>query len=165
MSLIQRLSTLEPDETCDSLFAAALERYWDGLTLATEATGNRSLGAIYLLGYVAEVYLKVAFYRASGFLPADSVNRKLIESHRAWTKKKNLHDLVALCQLVIDQRRLVGDPLDPIFASQLVLNARALAAHWREFLRYRSEPAQETELREVSQSVEWLLAQRSQLWS
>ena len=59
MSFQSRLANLEPVETCATLESAAWERYWDGFDLATSSTAGRYTGALYLLGYVVEIVLKI----------------------------------------------------------------------------------------------------------
>jgi len=163
MSLLARLSLLEPMETWPRLHSAAIERYWDGLALAMAQEGRR-LGAIYLLGYVAEIVLKVAFFRVCGFPPYQAVSLRMATAHASW-RGFSLHDVNAWATLLIEERRLRGRPFDPVFASQLKWHVMVVAANWREALRYRHSAASETELAEVFQGVDWLLANSNLLWS
>jgi len=150
-------------ETWPSLHRAAMERYWDGVDLAT-STEVRRTAAIYLLGYVTEILLKVAFYRVIGFPPGQEVDLQAIKTHAAW-KRTNLHNLDGLADLLIAERSSRGMALDPAFAGQLKACALTVADHWRETLRYRYTVATETELVEVYQNVDWLRANATLLWS
>lgn len=47
--------------------AAAEQRYWEGVELLVQ---GRS-GGVYILGYAAEMWLKLAFFRRQGALPSD----------------------------------------------------------------------------------------------
>ena len=163
MSFQDRLQMLEPIETWPSLYSAALERYWDGIDLATSPEARRT-AAIYLMGYVAEMLLKVAFFRVTGFPPGQAVDLRAITTHAAWTKA-NLHNLDGLTDLLIAERGLRGRAFDPVFAGQLKACVLTVASHWRETLRYRHTPAAETELVEVYQNVDWLRANATLLWS
>jgi hypothetical protein len=164
MALLARLQALEPNETWPGLEMAARERYWDGVDLATSPASRRT-AAIYLLGYVAEMLLKVAFYRVSGVPPGQHVVPAMIKNHSAWKGKKNRHDLENLVDLLSAERASKGLHLDPGFAAQLNDCIQTLAGHWRETLRYRHTPATQTELVEVYQNVDWLFANATLLWS
>jgi len=116
------------------------------------------------LGYVAEILLKVAFFRVTGCLASQAVDLKVIKAHASWTKT-NFHDVSGLADLLIEERRLQNRAFDPVFAGQLKAYTLAVASHWRETLRYRQTLAEEAELVEVFQSVDWLLANANLLWS
>lgn len=157
MSLLARIKMLEPTETWPRLQQAANERYWDGLALVT-GFDTRRLGAVYLLGYVAEMLLKVAFFRRTA-LPdtadiAPALNKA--KQHAAWHKKKNLHAVEAWADLLIAERANRGDPLDPALAGSLRFHAATIAGNWSESLRYKESDALESEFATVYESVEWL---------
>ena len=165
MPFLNRLSILEPVESWSTLHAAAEERFWDGFDLATSEAG-RHTGAIYLFGYVAEMLLKVAFFRVRGFPAYGNVypHLHIAQNHAAWTGG-NLHSLEAWTEVLIATRASLGIPLDTVFASQLRMNVAVLVSHWRESLRYKYSEADSQELREVFDLVDWLLANRNVLWS
>lgn len=168
MSFLNRLQQIEPHETCPQLLAAATQRYQDGFELLT-CRGPHETGGIYLLGYVAEVILKVAIFRASGFSDARPIDLKQldlkIKTHLAGLKKSNLHDLKALADVLIAERQNQGSPLDPVFSGVLQRQVGLVATHWREYLRYRHSTPEETEWREVYQAVEWIYDNQTKLWS
>jgi hypothetical protein len=163
MTFQARLHVLEPVETWPTLHSAALERFWDGLDLATSAAPRRT-AAIYLLGYVAEILLKMAFFRVAGFLPGQAVELRAITAHAAWTRS-NLHNLDALADLLIAERATRDRALDPAFAGQLKSCVLTIANHWGTTLRYKHTAAEQPELAEVYQNVEWLRANATLLWS
>jgi hypothetical protein len=163
MSFQSRLQVLEPVETWPSLHSAAQERYWDGVDLATSPE-TRGTAAIYLLGYVAEILLKVAFFRVIRCPPGQAVDLRTITTHGAWTRA-NLHNLVGLADLLIAERCIQNRAFDPVFAGQLKTSVLTVANHWRETLRYRYTPAVEPELVEVYQNVDWLRTNATLLWS
>jgi len=154
MGLLARLNTLGPKETWPALHNAADERYWDGLELAT-CRQARHLGAIYLLGYVAEIVLKVAFFRVLGWPSKQSVDLKALKTHASWGRS-NLHDVEELAKVLIAERANRKKAFNPVFAAQLQLHAKCLSTNWRETLRYNHSSASYAELAEVFQSVEWL---------
>jgi hypothetical protein len=166
MSLLRRPDLLEPVETWSTLHAAAEARFWDGLDLATSEAG-RHTGAIYVLGYVAEMVLKVAVFRLHGVPPyADlSPHRRGILNTYSTRRRRNLHDLEVWAEVLIDLRAIRGIPLDPGFAAQLRINVAVLVSHWKEGLRYRHTQATSRELREVFEGIDWLFTNRSLLRS
>lgn len=121
-------------------------------------------GAIYLLGYVSEIVLKVAFFRVCGWPAHQAVDLRMATTHALWGGY-NLHDVTAWAALLIEERRLRGRPFDPVFAAQLLRHATTVAVNWREILRYRQSAAIDGELEEVFQSVDWLLGNYNLLWS
>lgn len=163
MTFQARLQVLEPVETWPGLHSAVQERFWDGFELATSAQA-RHAGAIYLLGYVAEMLLKVAFFRVTGFPPGQSVTLRGIWKHPAFLGK-NMHALDGLADVLIAERATRGRALDPVFAGQLKTSVLTVASHWQETLRYRHTPAMQTELAEVYRNVDWLLVNANLLWS
>ena len=162
MGFQTRLNTLEPVETWPTLEQAAWERYWDGLELAA-GTGGRDTGSLYLLGYVVEMVLKVAFFRLRAWPVAQAVDLSVIRTHAVWRRTSNLHDVEALAQVLIQERAQRGLPFDPVFAGVLTQHVRVLASHWKETLRYCHSTAREDEVAEVFQSADWVLANRHQL--
>jgi hypothetical protein len=155
---------LEPAETCETLESAAWERYWDGFELATQQTQDRPTGALYLLGYVVEVVLKVGFFRTTQIPPGTRVDLRSIRSHQAWTQNTNLHDVVALARVLVAERDVRRRPFDPVFAGLLDRHVQTLATHWNESVRYRATQALPEEIAEVYESAEWILANRETLW-
>lgn len=165
MSFQDRLALLEPAETCATLESAAWERYWDGFDLATSSADGRYTGALYLLGYVVEIILKIGFFHTVETPPGARVQLNDITNHPAWTRRnRNLHDIAALARVLIAERAARGKAYDPVFAGVLDRHVQTLVAHWREVVRYRHTPVLETEFAEVFQSTEWMLYNRETLW-
>jgi len=162
MSLLTRLAVIEPQETWPRLRSAATERFWDGFDLATSGE-DRRLGAIYLLGYVVEMLLKVAFFRVREWPTNQAVDLGAVKAHTAWVGG-NLHNVTGLADLLIAERGILNRPFDPVFAGELRRRVLIVASHWRENLRYRSAVAETDELAEVYQSVDWLVTNADELW-
>lgn len=168
MSLISRISGFD---TWAELERAAEERYWDGMALATDPEG-RHCGAVYLWGYVAEMLLKVAYYRFRNKVkPTDDVQAELVGiPARAkllglrWPAR-NLHRLNSLALLLIEERKIESNPMDPYVAAQLQGHVNLLMGHWTEILRYKDEKATPFESSEVLNSIDWLWSNWSSLWS
>lgn len=167
MPFLTRLAALEPFETWPSMEQAAEQRYWDGLALATSDTGHEA-GAIYLLGYVAEMLLKTACFRTAEIGPHDDLWARhgafdQVKTFASWTGR-NLHDLTGWLQFLIDIRQAIGRPLDPVTAGLMTAAVLDVNAHWRESLRYRFSAALESELDAVADNVEWLRLNYDRLW-
>ncbi len=143
---------------------AAEQRYWDGLTLAHADTGNET-GALYLLGYVAEMLLKTAYFRVAGVPFADNVapSLKAASNNAAWLGG-NLHNLQSWVALLNAVRVVQGQPWDVATASLVDRHVRIIDSHWRESLRYTSFSAVPAELEEVLASVDWLRDNYDVLW-
>ena len=165
MAFLDRLRVLEPFESCPRLLQAAEERFWDGFDLAT-GTAQRYTGAVYILGYVVEMLLKVAFFRISGI--PDNVDVKpylnTAKTHSSWTGR-NYHDLQAWCNLLIVDRLHRGVQFDPVFAAELTRRVLLVGLHWREDLRYKHNQANDAEVSEVLENTDWVLSNRTLLWS
>ncbi len=168
MPFVTRLQTVEAFETWPRMEVAAEERFRDGLTLADSGAG-RATGAIYLFGYVAEMLLKTAVFRTQNVAYDANLGQRggpldFARTLSLW-RGRNLHDLRAWVDFLIDYRSLLGMPFDPSEAAQIRRHVLAVDAHWREWLRYKSASATLLELNEVYESVQWLRANHARLWT
>jgi hypothetical protein len=75
MSFVARVQSIEAWDTWRGMESAADERFWDGVSLA-KGDQPRRAGAIYLLGYVAEMVLKVAYFRFTGIPPSSDLGAR-----------------------------------------------------------------------------------------
>jgi len=76
--MLRRLLQSHP-ETVQDLDLAAEERYWEGLELM--ADGHTGAG-IYLMGYAAEMKLKVAYSRLQGASPGADARSYIVPARR-----------------------------------------------------------------------------------
>ena len=143
---------------------AAEQRYWGGLTLALSEAGSET-SALYLLGYVAEMLLKTAYFRVIGVPPGDNIasHLQMARSHASW-RGGNLHNLRSWLYLLADVRFFQGNPWSPVLVAVIERYVLTVDAHWRETLRYASLAASDVELEETLASVDWLLANYAVLW-
>jgi hypothetical protein len=156
-------------DTWSELEAAAHLRYFDGLQLATSER-ERLTGALYMLGYVAEILVKTAYYRFRRLGPTDDVAGELKGmSARArvlgFDWQGNRHNLESLAALLVFERDAAGAPMDLVEATEFQSRVAAIGAHWSEMLRYKDIEAVQAELTEVFEDVEWLVTNHRQLWS
>ena len=144
---------------------AAEQRYWDGLALALADTGNET-GALYLLGYVAEMLLKTAYFRLAGVPDADNIapSLKAASNNAAWLGG-NLHNLRSWVALLNAVRFDEGKPWDVLTAVTVERHVLIIDSHWRESIRYTAFAATVAEVEEVLTSVDWLHDNYDTLWS
>ncbi len=164
MPFLTRLAIAEPFETWPGMEQAATQRFWDSLALATAEAGHEA-AAIYLLGYVAEMLLKTAYFRVTGVPSSQDIAPHLTAARRnaSW-RGGNLHDLRSWFALLNDARSFQGNPWSIVTAATIERHVLTVASHWRESLRYTSLMAADAELEEVHASVDWLLVNYDVLW-
>ena len=165
LSLLTRISR---HDTWPELERAALARYWDGFVLAG-ASDHRGTGAIYLFGYAIEMLLKTAYYRLRGIAGQTDLEPELRNVRQraealGFRWRGNYHNLDSWVRLLIEQRRTAGGALDPVTAGQLRRHVSLITSHWSEVLRYKDTAADETDVQEVFDSVEWIRERYSVLW-
>jgi len=115
-------------------------------------------------GMLRKSLVKVAFFRVKGFAPGQPVELQEINDHPVWPTRAKRHNLAALADVLIEERRLQGRAFDPVFAGEVKTCVATVASHWRETLRYKHSVADEPELAEVVQNVDWLLSNANVLW-
>ncbi len=164
MPFLTRLAVAEPFETWPGMKSAAEQRYWDGLILALGAPGTET-GAIYLLGYVAEMFLKTAYFQIIGVPNSHNIGSHLqgARTHASW-RGGNLHNLRSWVVLLNNVRSIQGKPWNAVTAATIERHVLTIDSHWRESLRYTSFAATGAELDEVFASVDWLRFNYDLLW-
>ena len=164
MPFLTRLAVAEPFETWPGMEQAAAQRFWDSLALATADAGHEA-GAIYLLGYVAEMLLKTAYFRVTGVPSSQDIAPHLTAARRnaSW-RGGNLHDLRSWFVLLNDARSFRGNPWGAAVAATIERHVLIVVSHWRESSRYTSLTATDAELEEAFLSVDWLLDNHDVLW-
>ena len=164
MSFLARLGAAQPFETWPQMKQAAEQRYWDGLTLALGGPGTET-GALYLLGYVAGILLKTAYFQVIGILPGDNIAPHLKNAHRdARWRGGNLHTVSSWFYLLSDVRFYQKIAWNPVLAASVQRHVITVSSHWRETLRYTDFAPSGAELEETLASVDWLLENYDVLW-
>ncbi len=161
MGLLARVSNYDSVQTFER---AQVDRFWDALVCAVE--GRHFIGC-YLYGYVAEMILKCAYFRNVGVTITSDLKQHLQTARQQPRMRlgRNLHDLVAWADLIIEARRMAGRSLNPALAGELVLRIGVVETHWKESLRYRPSIAAQPEAEEMNRTVEWLVGKYYDLWS
>jgi hypothetical protein len=169
--LRQRLEQI--GETVQELEMAAEARYQDGLALRI---AGRNGGSIYLLGYVAEIRLKLAYLRLTKAAPGDlaiprlqSARRRgerLVQAsapHRKYGTPDNLHSLNLWRVLVLDERRARN--LSESVSADINRCVNRLCGAWWIQMRYRRDDANAEEAGHVLEDVSWLRHNYFSLWT
>jgi hypothetical protein len=145
--------------------ASARQRFDDALACAGQ---GRRTGAIYLLGYSAEMLLKGAYFSALGHGETATLGWRteiLPAIHRGrntfvipWPPQGQGHNVRAWAELLIVERAHLGTPYSSPFDTDLQARGQRIGDLWSETLRYHKNVAYLHELRKVREAVEWLLA-------
>lgn len=156
-------------ETWKDYELAAIDRLWDGWAIAAYISEGAT-GAAYMLGYVAEMTLKAAFFRTRG-TPVGTDTwplRKLVlvaannYGARRYTAPSAYHNIEALCDALAWERSAAGRPLGAI-EPELRRHVKGFSSWWTVDLRYRPGNIGETAVRECWAGAEWLTANYSGL--
>lgn len=159
MPLIQRLST---DHTIHEFRTAARLRFREASRLAV--AGDR-LAAIYLGGYAAEILLKAAYFRLTGWGIDATITVDDIRDAKTYAKTLglvwtgNLHQLTGWSDLLVEERKKRKKAFAPAFARSLQARARHIYRNWREHLRYKPNRPFQGEVTVVLQGAQWFLDQ------
>lgn len=165
---------LAPD-SIRSLERAAELRFGDAEVLRQSGGGESLLAAVYLYGYVIEMCLTAAYFRAAGLAPDEMLDndtrrarmarlRQLLDESGKALMGADPHPLVGWAQGLRFQRRLVGasESVSRRLDDAIDYTKRAYR-HWRPELRYKVAQVPPDQLEDVRRAAEWLLRQRGNL--
>ncbi len=162
MGLLNQTSSIDSIQEMEQ---AREDRFRDGLACAQSA---RFFAACYLLGYVIEMAMKLAYFRVRSVAITQNLVGELKAARQMARKRgvRNLHDIAFWADTLISERRNMGRPLETELAIELASRARQVSRDWAEVLRYRrSVPAEDAYVRLRTQ-VEWFLTvKQRELWS
>ncbi|MCK4342466.1 MAG: hypothetical protein KAY37_12170 [Phycisphaerae bacterium] len=160
-----RRQTEKQEETLQEMELAAELRFGEGLQLLYE--GWRS-GGVYLLGYVAEMLLKISYFRYRGANPSDLVSlapaRTAGQVLIPGIAYESYHSLRFWAALLFETRRWQGRPLPAEVADPFVQRTRRLYQTWWVEMRYRQDYADEWDVENVLSDVTWLRDHYALLW-
>jgi hypothetical protein len=151
-------------ETWKDYELAAVDRLWDAWAIAAYIS-HGATGAAYMLGYVAEMTLKAAFFRTRK-TPASMDTwplRKLVlvaannYGVRQYAAPSAYHNIDALCDALAWERNSIGRPLGAV-EPELRRHAASISKWWTVDLRYRSGQIGEPAVRDCWAGAEWLVA-------
>ena len=155
-------------ETLAEFEQAWEQRYQEGLRLLEdEATRT---GGVYLLGYVAEMILKVAYFRFIG-AASDDLLEALLTTISFKTAVKNMgvepefyHNPRFWTELLISTRKQNNRNLPAHLQYNLQMFAENLYDNWKVDIRYHSLMVEAQEWRDVKEATEWFYNHHASLW-
>lgn len=125
--------------------------------------GNRMHGALYMVGYHAEMALKHAYFLVDGFKGADSISKVDLRSAETKAKAYGLtlnpgqwHSLRFWSELLVSHRQAKGIPFPPAFAASLLRHAYRLGTAWHVEMRYERANGRMLNARELIYSAAWI---------
>jgi hypothetical protein len=139
---------------------ARSDRLWDGMSLWTT---NRDSGAVYMLGYTAEIAVKCAYFRVSGFSIVQHIGKHELNTAKArattlgvTTGHEGFHNIRFWCDLLIEHRRAGLRPLAATTEADLIVAANAVYDRWWIEMRYKRAYSSRTDLEQLAAAVDWI---------
>jgi hypothetical protein len=155
-------------QTIQQMELAATDRYWEGRALMT--TPGREGGGVYLLGYVAEMLLKTAYFRFDGAGQRDLVRPRLVPARNKCgvlnisLDYESYHSLHFWKELLVRFRHYRRCRLGVDLETQLNWRIRRLYRTWWVGMRYLADQAEPGDVTDVFDDVTWLRDHHSLLW-
>jgi hypothetical protein len=162
-----RAMAYEPTDSVSGFRVVAVRRWEDGMALA--GCRGAGTGAVYLMGYAAEIAMKIAVCELLG-VPAGTdpwawLRPQLTDLGFGRIGDVRNHDVRALWKQANDRREGLGlDLRDPAFHGAFRFHAWRVYTHWWEELRYKNVVASDQEVRDVAESSFWLLANLEEIY-
>jgi hypothetical protein len=139
---------------------ARSDRLWDGASLWCL---DRDPGAVYVLGYAAEITVKCAYFRFSGFTVAQPIghaelNTALARAHTlgVTTPREGYHSIRFWSDLLIEHRRAATRPLAPTTEASLRVAVDAVYDCWWIEMRYKRAYSSRADLVRLAVAVDWI---------
>lgn len=154
----ERIKLLEPTDTWGGFQRCAELHYYRALCLMENGWLS---GAVYHFGYVVELLLKAAIFRAAKFRPGDSVKKRSELSPGVIVILN--HNLTELFRKLVSVRRLNQNPLPMDLIAQAQPRVEGMARNWSEVLRYRSIKASPEETQAIYKRATWFLTNHNHL--
>jgi len=156
-------------ETIFEFQRAAEDRYWESLSLFTEGYFG---GGIYLMGYVAEMLLKAAYFSFCGEPLTASIGPMLAPAWRRGCtdfpdsfslQNRDYHNLDFWSRLLREERRRQGMSLPFHVDVEYQYQTGCLFMTWWAEMRYRHDAATLSDAEAAMESVNWLRRYYSRL--
>jgi hypothetical protein len=139
---------------------ARSDRLWDGTSLWSM---NRDPGAVYVLGYAAEITVKCAYFRVSGFTIVQPIGHAELKTAQAKAQTLNLttpreafHSIRFWADLLIEYRRAAARPLAGATEASLKAAVDAVYDCWWIEMRYKRAYSSRTDLERLAAAVDWI---------
>ncbi len=150
-----------------SLEAAAPWRHQDAKTLESS---RRYGAALYVYGFVAEIRLCCACYRALGLSVGTIIADEKRRAYEREARKLNLmgrepHHILGWARYLVHVRSESKRQLQRRLSEPLLGHTEALYEQWRPRLRYKALTPTGAQLQIVREAVQWLDSSYNALWS
>ncbi|MBK8255828.1 MAG: hypothetical protein IPK82_24575 [Polyangiaceae bacterium] len=139
---------------------ARSERLWDGMSLWAT---NRDPGAVYVLGYAAEIAVKCAYFRFSGFTIVQPIGHAELNTAQArahvlhvTAPREGFHSIRFWGDLLIEHRRAAARPLPAATEASLKVAVDAVYDRWWIEMRYKRAYSSRTDLEQLAAAVDWI---------
>ena len=170
MSFRARLEAIP--ETVQEFELAWELRYAEGQQLLVRRSDqNTTAAGIYLLGYVAEMILKVAYFRFYKPETGDNISSRLFptraraEDQKIGIKDEHFHSLIFWLAMLLHERKIAGRPMrTKEIENNLRRRVERLYQNCYVGIRYRAVPATVQEGLDVLEDVTWLVKNHVSLW-
>lgn len=134
------------------------QRYLESTALVI---AGKSAGGVYLLGYVAEMVLKHAYFAVRGGYPSQLVTpgpAKLFATERGVTAPhESFHSLLFWQDVLLAARVYHGRPIfSSAFEGLLRNHVSVVYNQWKVDMRYRQWRFTSTEVNQIWQAVTWI---------
>lgn len=172
MGIRQRLG--REFETIQDMERAIDKRYLEASRLIVSPGGVNQWGGVYLLGYVGEMVLKMAYFKLQDChleTPAkiELSGASLVAVRFGIVKSKSdfdRHSLTHLLDLVLLTRQSKGRSRFPsIGENELSKTVTRLQTNWWVAMRYFGEAPLVSEVKEAFEDASWLRTYYYELWS
>lgn len=150
------------DETILEFQSAAEDRYWEAISLMTN---GYLAGGIYLIGYVAEMLLKSAYFAFCGERLTTLVWPLMAPAWAAGvgyfpgsfsSSNRDYHNLDFWTRLLREERRRQGVALPWHMDAEYLDYTRRLYVIWWAEMRYRHAQATSQDAEDALEAVSWL---------
>lgn len=153
------------DESITGFEAAAEDMYEAGFDLMASPQSGQG---VYLMGYVAEMLLKSAYFRLRGFAPQQVITmgdlRDAVQRHHITLPPEKYHDLELWAQLILAERAL-SSLSDPAMENGLQTKATRLNTNWSVKMRYHAlQGIVKQDLVDVLDDVVWMKSNHINFW-
>lgn len=153
------------DESIDGFEAAAEDMYEAGFNLMASAQSGQG---VYLMGYVAEMLLKSAYFRLRGFAAQQVITmtdlRDAVQRHHLALPAEKFHDLELWAQLIVAERALASLS-NASMEGDLQTKATRLNTNWSVKMRYYVlQGVVKQDLEDVLDDVVWIKSNHKDFW-
>lgn len=167
-------SSLRTPPTIGDMERAIESRYFEATRLIVSSDHTHSWGGTYLLGYVGEMVLKMAYFKLKSCQPADDAWAILrTQAQKDATefgivnreRDFDFHSLVHLMDLVLMTRRALGmSCFNRISSSDLATAVVRLNSIWKVSMRYYGSVPLAIEVQEAYEDASWLRTHAPEIW-